>query len=934
MCAESKNQRTFVVGLVLTISLTHPISTGAQDVREAQRQRLADSVANLMSGGAAFRPLAEDLASSRRPSPFQEFASELGARGDRLNCAQSSRYIPWPLQAARDSARGILEPPIDSAQVLRFQKSESERRQRLDSITATRDPAAIRAAQKESSAAWFQSMLQTARTSLESSLKGLSGDACRERMRSALRERPVSLQLEYQLRVQCLDREPADSAHVRESLLIDRLVRTRGADVEVDWLSRKCYSYRASSRSLEACGQLFARVQANQLDPNAAQCAALAWVRAAVAVGRSAAVDSALSTVLGRRPTPLVIDDSLRANLIVKALYSAPFPPPVFKRWRDRLLETLPRMVVSPSVLSQLRTASSATDLMFRRNSEATRSIVIAPPASGTSVREVFTRHGIVPFLMAIDEMPMAMLKAFVSIDSSKGDLGQKALDSIARQPSFVAQRASTMRLMYEVLNLQALRALGAEGAADRLASETPLLLSSIIRRCGTNDSACLRAYYPVVRASKGLLALTLDTAAAPRAYSFLRVSANQQREIDLLARRVIERPATSNAGSGVDPALAALNERIGGLVKANPTLRDTVDQELQYLKQGETFVDFYLFLPNSTSSNAHYGVFVSTPGKPTRFADLGSSHVIETLIENWRREVTNQHKAEWDSATTLLRRRVWDPILSHIPPSVSRIVVAADGDLSRVSWSMLVGSEVSSVSLTSSWGQFLYNRTRKSSPASRRVATIDRIDFGAGATFDTIEIAFDAAGGFRRAGWDAQELSGRTVTHNTLRAAALKSQVLHFVTHGRTSHSTDQNPVRQLRSARLALSLANSDSRRVLTAEQLATWDLSSVALTVLAACETGDGAALEGQGSLGFPLALAAAGAKTSLVSLWPAPNGRSTTIFLASFYEALLEKGMTFGEAVGHAQQQVRADPAFLHPYFWSGWVILGEHGGRLQ
>jgi CHAT domain-containing protein len=90
------------------------------------------------------------------------------------------------------------------------------------------------------------------------------------------------------------------------------------------------------------------------------------------------------------------------------------------------------------------------------------------------------------------------------------------------------------------------------------------------------------------------------------------------------------------------------------------------------------------------------------------------------------------------------------------------------------------------------------------------------------------------------------------------------------------------------------------------------------------LAACMTGVGQVMQGEGVLNFARAFQQAGSRSVLVALWNIPVEESLK-FYHTFYQALKE-GKSKSEALKTARQAVRAKEP--HPYFWSGIILHGE------
>jgi len=114
------------------------------------------------------------------------------------------------------------------------------------------------------------------------------------------------------------------------------------------------------------------------------------------------------------------------------------------------------------------------------------------------------------------------------------------------------------------------------------------------------------------------------------------------------------------------------------------------------------------------------------------------------------------------------------------------------------------------------------------------------------------------------------------------------------------------------------------------LRAETIASGHLDA-RLVVLSSCATAGGRVINGEGVAGLSTAFLGAGAPTVLATLWPVDD-RATDHFMREFYQGL-GQGMTAGEALTRAQERFRRDPREHHPFYWAGFVILGESETRL-
>jgi CHAT domain-containing protein len=212
--------------------------------------------------------------------------------------------------------------------------------------------------------------------------------------------------------------------------------------------------------------------------------------------------------------------------------------------------------------------------------------------------------------------------------------------------------------------------------------------------------------------------------------------------------------------------------------------------------------------------------------------------------------------------------------------------------------------------------------------------------------------------------------ISGREATEEAFRKNAPKHRFLHLATHGYFAPP----------SLRSALATANADSGRlqldrkssmnvigmhpgllsglalaganrkpepdahdgILSAEEVATMNLSKVDLVVLSACETGLGKVAGGEGLLGLQRAFQVAGAKSVVASLWQVDDN-ATRVLMAEFYRNLWEKKLSKLESLRQAQITMLRSydpkagklrgvggvgPKRPSPFYWAPFVLSGD------
>jgi CHAT domain-containing protein len=204
--------------------------------------------------------------------------------------------------------------------------------------------------------------------------------------------------------------------------------------------------------------------------------------------------------------------------------------------------------------------------------------------------------------------------------------------------------------------------------------------------------------------------------------------------------------------------------------------------------------------------------------------------------------------------------------------------------------------------------------------------------------------------------------LVGHEANEPTLKREAHRYRVLHLATHGFflgdecervraegtravgglvTGASTLAAAVRRenpLLLSGLALAGANrrasarpDDDDGILTAEEVASLDLSGVEWAVLSACGTGLGAIRAGEGVFGLRRAFQIAGARTVIMSLWSVDD-QATREWMVALYDGRFKKQLSTAEAVHGATVAMlrdrRSKGLTTAPFYWAPFVAAGE------
>jgi CHAT domain-containing protein/Tfp pilus assembly protein PilF len=146
--------------------------------------------------------------------------------------------------------------------------------------------------------------------------------------------------------------------------------------------------------------------------------------------------------------------------------------------------------------------------------------------------------------------------------------------------------------------------------------------------------------------------------------------------------------------------------------------------------------------------------------------------------------------------------------------------------------------------------------------------------------------------------------------------------QYIHFATHGVVDAESPE---------RSQVFLANDESKT--EDGSLYTGEIYNLVLdadlVTLSACETGLGKVAKGEGVIGLSRALAYAGARNMVVSLWTVAD-QSTSELMIDFYQHLLNDGANnaYPKSLQSAKKQMIADKNFASPFFWSPFILIGE------
>jgi CHAT domain-containing protein len=412
-----------------------------------------------------------------------------------------------------------------------------------------------------------------------------------------------------------------------------------------------------------------------------------------------------------------------------------------------------------------------------------------------------------------------------------------------------------------------------------------------------------------------------------------------------------------------------------------------TLDEVKASLKPGEAY------FKTSIVGKSIYALFVDGDGA-TGYRVPISSDALDRAVDGLRDTIAKEENGQLNTYAfdVKLARRLYVALMGPVADRVTRskhLIFEPDGALLRLPPNLLVTSQESADAYAAKTAkpdadQFDFRgvawlgrnrgvstalsvrgfRDARNTPASN--ATRDYIGFGQNAPLEgpvavastRRMIAADSAEClWPKSEWNkpisAEELrevrmiigapNSELVTDGAFSDTAIVSRkdlsdyrIVHFATHGLVTAPRPECPARPA----LLTSFGSGDSDGLLTFKEI--FDLRLNAdLVLLSACDTagkatvaatreagvttGGGSALDG-----LVRAFIGAGGRSILASHWPAPDDfNATRRLITGMFQA--GKDHTIADALSDAQAKLMDDPETSHPFYWSGFAIVGD-GGR--
>jgi CHAT domain-containing protein len=372
---------------------------------------------------------------------------------------------------------------------------------------------------------------------------------------------------------------------------------------------------------------------------------------------------------------------------------------------------------------------------------------------------------------------------------------------------------------------------------------------------------------------------------------------------------------------------------------------------------------------PARTKTPSYLAFVLKSDSDVIRVFDLGDAKPIDDLVTRARASADAEAHAgglgsvrnerAWREAAEALRRRIWDPLQAEVGDAKLALVVP-DGVLNLIPFSGLPDGKGYLVehapvihTLSSERDLIPAEGTHKKAGLlavgnpSFKQGNNQQLVAGlreAGITcenMDKVELhslpgtaveVNDISDAWRR--WNGNEPStletGAEATRARFLEEAPHNRVLHIATHAflLASNCGNGNPL--LRSGLVFAGDNHAQESSILTAQQIASMDLSGVDWAVLSACNTGNGELQDGEGVLGLERAFRVAGARSVVMTLWPVDDDL-TRQFMHELYAQRLGLRASTADAVWNAERKLllarRAAGKSTHPWYWAGFVGSG-------
>lgn len=314
--------------------------------------------------------------------------------------------------------------------------------------------------------------------------------------------------------------------------------------------------------------------------------------------------------------------------------------------------------------------------------------------------------------------------------------------------------------------------------------------------------------------------------------------------------------------------------------------------------------------------------------------AEVLKLRVDEAELKAFVEGLASDDKTDWQRASSVLGAAILPP--SDWFDGVHHVVVVAGGALALIPFDLLSTAqgplvERTAVSYTPTAATLLKTATKDphwSPPWSPQLRAFgDPVAYerdeslGGPATLPSSATEVRAVAS-ELAGGDELHL-GRDNRKEYLLSSTSRAPILHIASHA-SADSVSLERSRILFSPSLTSDEGAPDYLYLREAYDL---PLGNVELAVLSACDTERGRVVRGEGVQSFSRAFLAAGAKSTVTTLWRVADA-PTASFMEVFYHHL-QRGEPRAEALRRAKLAfLQSGSRLAHPHYWSAFVLTGD------
>ena len=382
-------------------------------------------------------------------------------------------------------------------------------------------------------------------------------------------------------------------------------------------------------------------------------------------------------------------------------------------------------------------------------------------------------------------------------------------------------------------------------------------------------------------------------------------------------------------------------------------------------IQDGEKrFGDSHFFgrkqIQNNNANESRYLAIILKPNGIIHTIDLG---IAEKIDERINLALISSEEGLEDA------QKLWKDVgelviepLKKVLNNENTLFISPDAELNRVPFSalssfeenMLLGEAVNIRLLTT--GRELIKLSKKSKNVNQFALVIadpsfniiENIAYKNNDKFQPIKISQQRSGDLLSLRWPllpGTAIEGKTIseildsqllTKNKATVSAIQKlempKIIHIASHAYflPNQKNNENPL--LRSG-IVLAGANEPELNplddgYLTALEVTKLNWQGTELVVISGCESGKGDIRSGEGIYGLKRAIAVAGARSSVLSLWKVDD-IATADFMEKFYQKLKD-GMGRSEALAETQKEFKNHSIlrFRHPYYWAAFQLSGD------